>query len=267
MSKPKAEMRSEIPDAALRRHATDDRYGEHVMSEEYRLQRASKAEVVLELCSNELTGPGKVADLGAGTGIIRSILSDRIGKPIIGFELDTEFIVDRENMVGADVIQLPAVDSSFEFLLMNHLYEHVNDQPGLFAEAFRVLAPGGSAYVTAGNRLALVEPHYRLPFLSWLPRSIASAYLRASGRGKSYDDIYFRTYGPLNRIMREAGFEVDDITERAIDQLILRTWGSAWARVWSGIRLIPFPIRRYLLGLASPQWFFIVRRPTNESAP
>ena len=184
---------------------------------------------------------------------------------MVGFELDTAFIVDRTDMVGADVLHLPVADSSLDFLLMNHLYEHVDDQSGLFTEAYRVLVPGGSAYVTAGNRLALIEPHYRLPLLSWLPNSIASAYLRASRRGKGYDDIHFLTYRPLLQIMLDSGFEIEDITERAIDQLIVRTWGPLWARIWSVIRLIPRPARHRLLALASPQWFFLIRKPAIES--
>lgn len=259
-------MPPEIQDTSARKHATDDRYGEHVSSAEYRVQRASKAQVILELCACELNAADRIADLGAGTGIIRSILSEHIGRPVFGFEIDTEFIVDRTSMVGADVLQLPVADSSFAFLMMNHLYEHVDSQSALFAEAFRILVPGGSAYVTAGNRLSLIEPHYRLPLLSWFPKSIASIYLRASGRGKTYDDIHFLTYGPLVRIMRKSGFEVEDITEQAIDQLIGRTWGPVWARVWAVIRLIPEPVRRRLLGIASPQWFFIVRRPAVDSA-
>lgn len=259
-------MQTDVRHKSARKHAGDDRYGKHVTSSAYRLERAAKAEVILSLCDRELHASVGIADLGAGTGIIRSILSKRIGRSIVGFELDAEFIVERSGMVGADVLHLPVADSSLEFLLINHLYEHVTSQPDLFAEAFRVLVPGGSAYVTAGNRLALIEPHYRLPLLSWLPRPIASAYLRASGRGRTYDDIHFLTYRPLARIIQESGFEIEDITERAIDQLITHTWGPQWARVWSVIRLIPGPVRRMLLGLASPQWFFIIRKPARDMA-
>lgn len=261
-------MRSDTRDTSSRQqrqHASDDRYDQHVTSEQYRLERAAKAEVIFDLCDDELRSAIRIADLGAGTGIIRSILSQRIGQSIFGFELDTGFIVERSGMVSADVLHLPVADSSFEFLLINHLYEHVTSQPDLFAEAFRVLVPGGGAYVTAGNRLALIEPHYRLPLLSWFPRSIASRYLRASGRGKTYDDIHFLTYRPLVRIMKKSGFEIEDITERAIDQLIARTWGPQWARVWSIIGLIPEPVRRRLLCLASPQWFFIIRKPALDA--
>ena len=50
------------------------------------------------------------------------------------------------------------------------------------------------------SKLAIMEPHYRLPFLSWLPNSAASLYLRMSRRGSEYAGIRFLTYGPLTEI-------------------------------------------------------------------
>ncbi len=184
-----------------------------------------------------------------------------MGKPLYGFEIDTSFVADRSRMVAADVERLPVSDDTLDFVLMNHLYEHVTDPVALFREAYRVLAPGGGAYVTAGSRLAVIEPHYRLPFLSWLPRPVASAYLRLSGRGKAYEGIRFLTYRPLLTIMREAGFIVHDITERAIDELLERTWGEPWTRVWARAGSLSAGARAALLRLGSPQWFFLLEKP------
>lgn len=250
-----------------REHATADRYGALVTSEEYRRSRQSKAEVIWHLCGPHLCGPGIAADLGAGTGIIRAELEAKMGKPLYGFEIDTSFVEVSDRMVAADVECLPVADDSLEFVLMNHLYEHVRDPATLFREAHRVLAPGGGAYVSAGSRLAVIEPHYRLPFLSWLPRPAASLYLRLSGRGRAYEGIRFLTYGPLLRIMREAGFIVHDITEGAIDELLERTWGRPWTRAWSAAGALPGGVRQRLLRLGSPQWFFVLEKPSAERAP
>jgi len=247
-----------------REHATADRYGALVTSEEYRRNRKSKAEVIWHLCGPQLSRPGVAADLGAGTGIIRAALEAKMDKPLYGFEIDISFVELRSRMVAADVERLPVSDRSLDFVVMNHLYEHVRDPAMLFREVHRVLAPGGGAYVSAGSRLAVIEPHYRLPFLSWLPRRAASAYLRLSGRGNAYEGIRFLTYGPLLRIMREAGFIVHDITERAIDELLERTWGRPWTRVWSTTGALPAGARQRLLRLGSPQWFFILEKPYAE---
>lgn len=246
-----------------REHAMPDRYGRTVASEEYRRSRARKAEVIWHLCGRWLVEADRAADLGAGTGIIRKELEVRSGKPLYGFEIDTTFVVEREKMVGADVLRLPLADASLDFALMNHLYEHVDDAAALFREAFRVLRPGGRAYVTAGSRLALIEPHYRLPFLSWLPRPASSAYLRLSGRGRAYEGIRFLTWRPLDRRMRDAGFRVHDLTETAIDELLERTWGPPWTAAWSALRALPAVARRGLLRTLSPQWFFLLEKPED----
>jgi len=249
-----------------REHATADRYGALVTSDQYRKSRQAKAEVIWHLCGSHLRRAGHAADLGAGTGLIRAALEDRMDKPLYGFEIDTSFVEVRDRMVAADVEQLPVSDGALDFVLMNHLYEHVSNPAELFREAFRVLAPGGSAYVTAGSRLAVMEPHYRLPFLSWLPRSAASAYLRLSGRGRTYEGIRFLTYGALSRMMEEAGFTVHDITERAIDELLERTWGEPWTGLWARAGRLSAGARGRLLSMASPQWFFMLHKPDRQTA-
>jgi len=118
--------------------------------------------------------------------------------------------------------------------------------------------------VTAGSRLALIEPHYRLPFLSWLPRPLATAYLRLSGRGSSYEGIRFLTYRPLTACMRAAGFLVHDITERAIDELLERTWGAPWTSIWDRSGSVGGRGRSALLRVASPQWFFLLEKPAEQ---
>jgi len=245
----------------VREHATADRYGELVTSDEYRESRVRKAEVIWHLVGAQLREAGLCADLGAGTGIIRAALEEKMGKPLYGFEIDTSFVEVRARMVAADVERLPISDNALDFVLMNHLYEHVTDPAALFGEAFRVLAPGGIAYVTAGSRLAVMEPHYRLPFLSWLPIPAATMYLRLSGRGHAYEGIRFMTYGPLYRMMSQAGFAVHDVTELAIDELLERTWGRRWTDVWERVGALPAGTRSRLLRLASPQWFFLLEKP------
>lgn len=32
----------------------------------------------------------------------------------------------------------------------------------------------------------MIEPHYKLPFLSWLPKSLSNIYLKITGRGEEY---------------------------------------------------------------------------------
>lgn len=238
-----------------------DYYARRVASAAYRASRVEKAEVVRRLLGDRLARAGRIADVGAGTGIMKKALETACGKPVLGFELDTSFVTERERVVGADATRLPVADGAFDMVLLNHVYEHVEDQAGLFSEAFRVLAPGGVAYVSAGSRHALLEPHYRLPFLSWLPRGLADRYLRLSGRGRTYEGVRFLTYGALVALMRTAGFRVRDLTETALRELLGPEHGAAWRPVWSVLRALPAGLRERLLRCGSPQWFFLLEKP------
>ena len=245
--------------------AGTDRYETFTATEDYRAGRLRKARVIAHLCAPYLTGSARAADLGAGPGIIRQALEIETGNPIYGLEIDRECIVEKERMVRGDVLRIPFASESLDFVMLNHLYEHVPDPGELFRETYRVLRPGGRAYVTAGSRLAIVEPHYRLPFLSWLPKGSAGTYLRVTRRGRSYEDIRFLTYRPLTRLMRSAGFILHDVTERAIDDLIRTAWGERWGAVWDVVRRAPAGVRSSLLRTGSPQWFFFLERPARPS--
>lgn len=134
---------------------------------------------------------------------------------------------------------LPFADASFDVVLSNHVIEHVGgeaEQRLHLQEARRVLRPGGTLYLAAPNRWSLVEPHYRLPFLSWLPAALANAYVRAAGRGQWYD---CRPLGPLQlaRLLRRAGLGGSNVSAEALVALVdLERPGAGLARVAGWIR-------------------------------
>lgn len=66
-------------------------------------------------------------------------------------------------------------------------------------EIFRVLTPKGVVYLGLGNRLGVIEPHYRLPFLSWLPYPMADAYVRTMKKGDRYHER-FKTIPGLQKM-------------------------------------------------------------------
>ena len=239
---------------------TGDYYEKRLREEGYFAGRREKARIVAHLCADHLGRATTVADLGTGTGIVKRELEREFGKYIVGFELSGPTMKGSEGMVRADILHLPAADAAFDFVMLNHVYEHVPDPARLFEETFRILRPGGRAYVTAGNRFALVEPHYRLPLLSWMPAGAADVYLRLTGRGLRYRGIRFLTYRRLISVMAAPGFHVRDITRRAIDELVEASWGRVWARLWRPIRTLPGEVTDRVLRLASPQWFFLLER-------
>src|SRR5690606_32354844 len=60
----------------------------------------------------------------------------------------------------------------------------------------------------------VMEKHYHLPFLSWLPGKAANAYLRLSGKG----DVYYEKHlGYRGLLDLASAFEIEQWTGRIID--------------------------------------------------
>jgi ubiquinone/menaquinone biosynthesis C-methylase UbiE len=139
-----------------------------------------------------------------------------------GVDIDREAIASarrsfvRPNLgfAVADGLALPFGDAAFDVVLCAHVYEHVPDPRRLLTEIRRVLKPGGVCYFAAGNRFQPMEPHYRLPLLSVVPKFLAHLYLRVLGRGRHYYETHL-SYWQLRRLV--SGFVVDDCTARMIE--------------------------------------------------
>ncbi|MFC4586504.1 class I SAM-dependent methyltransferase [Sphaerisporangium corydalis] len=155
-----------------------------------------------------------VADIGCSAGFIADELASAGAERALGVDIDVpglrraaERFGERVEFVCADGTALPFPDGSIDVLVFNHIYEHVVDPDAVIAEMRRVLADDGVLYLGLGNRLGVIEPHYKLPFLSYLPPALADRYVRASGRADHYYER-FRTRGGLRRML--AGFHVWD---------------------------------------------------------
>jgi hypothetical protein len=63
------------------------------------------------------------------------------------------------------------------------------------------------AYLGLANRLGLIEPHYNLPFLSWLSPALGDRYVRLTGKADAYHER-LRTWSGLRRMT--AGLRIWD---------------------------------------------------------
>lgn len=112
-----------------------------------------------------------------------------------------------------DAMKLSFKDKSVDVLICNQVYEHVPSHALLIKEIYRVLKIGGFCYFGAGNRFALIEPHHKLPFLSWFPKLIANKYLYLTRGKKSYYENHLSYFG-LRRLLKI--FIVTDYTIKVI---------------------------------------------------
>lgn len=156
-----------------------------------------------------------VLDLGCSTGFITHELH-RAGARVTGVDIDEPGLARARDRFGgqisfvcADGEALPWPSGSIDAVVFNHIYEHVVDPDAVMAEIRRVLRPEGVAYLGLGNRLGILEPHYKLPFLSWLPYGLADRYVAVTGRAERYHER-FRTRPGLRRLCR--GLRVWDYT-------------------------------------------------------
>ena len=156
-----------------------------------------------------------VGDVGCSAGFIAAALA-RAGGRTLGIDIDQPGVTraaarfgDRAHFLLAEGDRLPLADRSLDVIVFNHIYEHVVDPGAAVDELHRVLADDGVIYLGLANRLGVVEPHYRLPFLSYLPPPLADRYVRVTGRADRYHER-LATRRVLRRLFRE--FTVWDYT-------------------------------------------------------
>jgi len=160
-------------------------------------------------------------DIGSSTGIIDNFLADHFSK-VIGVDIEKEAIqfanqtFQKNNLEFrlADAMNLEFPDNEFDVVVCTHIYEHVPDAHEMTREIFRVLKPGGICYFAAGNRLSIMEPHYKLPFLSILPRPLAHLYMKIAGKGGHYHEKHLMLPG-LKKLV--SPFVVHDYTRKIIE--------------------------------------------------
>jgi ubiquinone/menaquinone biosynthesis C-methylase UbiE len=136
----------------------------------------------------------KCLDVGCSGGIITSLLTAHF-KSVIGIDIDDTAVKeagrdarDKNNLffLVGDAMDLSFKDQSFDVVICNHIYEHVPDALVMMKEIYRVLKKNGICYFAAGNKYVLIEGHYNLLFLSWLPKKIANVYLKLFRRESCY---------------------------------------------------------------------------------
>lgn len=166
---------SDNPGSIRRPHAALDLAG--------RREKALKIERLLGLAATD--EPRRLLEVGTGSGAIaqyfakhRSLSFEVTGVDVV----DQRVVTDQYQFRLVDGTALPFPDESFNVVLSDHVIEHVGDRDAQLhhlTEMRWVKASGATGYLAVPNRWALVEPHYRLAFLSWVPRSLRSTYLRS----------------------------------------------------------------------------------------
>lgn len=188
--------------------------------------RVWKARKIVALLGEERFGKARrILEIGCGSGVIASTLSAMGGSQLEMHAVDVvDNTIDRAGY-SFDLVSgttLPFDSGVFDIVISNHVIEHVGaaaDQRRHLDEIRRVLAPNGAVYLAVPNKWRLVEPHYRLPLLSWLPPSLGDRYVRLVRRGTHYDCVPL-SLESARLLFAQAGFASDDVTLRALRETL-----------------------------------------------
>ena len=210
-----------------------------------RLEKAAKVVAVLSDYFGPRTNQVCVVDIGCSTGIMTRSFAEAFGS-VIGLDNDHVGVIHGRRLaeqagipstklrfLAGDGCRMPLADNSVDGVICNQVYEHVDDQPALMNEIYRVLKPGGACYFGIGTRHVLVEGHYKLPFLSWMPHGAAHLYMKLAGKKARYD-VRLLSYRNLRKLVRRFG--VVDYTIAVIKE------GGKYADSSRG------PLRRFVSG-------------------
>lgn len=147
------------------------------------------------------------------------ILRDR-GFEVLGVEPVADFRDAARRHLGEETAvlegsaeEVPIPDESQDVLWLESVLEHVESVGKTLDEAYRVLAPGGVAYICTTNRLQLKQGEFNVRFFQWLPNLLKESYVFQHlhhdphlANETERPAVHWFTYSELCRLGREAGF-------------------------------------------------------------
>lgn len=178
----------------------------------------SMHETVVRLLENEPRGV--LLDAPAGEGHLAEELAQR-GFKVTAVELNMVQVRGRlAQYQGADLNKdLPFANAFFDYITCVESIEHLEHPHHLVRELYRLLKPGGKLVITTPNVMNL-ESRLQILLLGW-PKHFEHWVYRPPGAHPLNFHINPISYLELQKILRDAGFEIEIVTT---NRYLRRRW-------------------------------------------
>lgn len=193
------------------------------LNEEYRLhgaargvERLAQVERLLTQAGRSFPTGGAALEIGCGSGGMLVSLAKRF-PAVAGIDINMiDLILAKKQLeerglhnvtlACACAEALPFRTETFRFVEALDLIEHVESQPAVVAEGYRILEPGGIFWFSSPNRYFLYGPewHVRVWGVGFVPRRWQNAYVKLR-KGVEYRGKRLLSRFELVKLLREAG--------------------------------------------------------------
>lgn len=180
---------------------------------------------ILDIAERELGKSRKkmvVLDIGSGFGMYSRELAKQVKRVVAvePFKEAHEKAIKLNKLSNIKFVNLPIEDyrdtDVFDLATSLTTIEHMPKAEESFKNVFKLMKKNSMLYLTAPNKLWPIEPHYALPFLSWLPLPLANLYLRITGKGSSYkDSSYSLTYKGMKKLFNRFPYKYSFVVPSA----------------------------------------------------
>ncbi|HXM21999.1 MAG TPA: class I SAM-dependent methyltransferase [Terriglobales bacterium] len=218
-------------------------FNRHAAASEYNVFSDRSSRKLIDQCLQlaQLRPPGRVADLGCGSGIFSSILVEKgfecfgvdiaHGLTALGHKLYPEV-----TFLTADIEALPLPSASFDGVLLSGVIHHLPDPRACAREVHRVLKPGGVFMAFDPNRMN--------PFM-YLYRDRTSPFYSHKGVTENERPVLAWR---VRQVFSEFGFDVrtafvSGLTYRYVASAVAQVLLPAY-NVVDSVFLLPF-LRRF----------------------
>ena len=187
----------------------NNNHSNHDWNIEYERSGAARASFLFEIMSEYVQFKcNRILDLGCGAGDMSVAASKRCSF-VVGLDKSREEVKKASrraslgNIVGIDfmvanALFLPFSENAFDIVIAYDLYEYFDDKNPLLKEILRVVNEGRILCITTGNRFFPLDRHTMLPFVDYLPKKLATVYVKLMRRRDAYT-IFEPTYWSLRR--------------------------------------------------------------------